>query len=83
MIIVRDGRIVIIRDGRPTKEALDDGKYYTMKEFAELRGVPYCTVRQWKKRNKINTVNIYGRDYICANVQIRAKKVGRPLKKRV
>lgn len=75
--------MIIVHDGRPANEALNDGKYYTMKEFAELRGVSYNTVRQWKKREKLVTVQICGRDYISANVQIRAKKVGRPLKKRV
>lgn len=76
MIEIRDGQIVT----ESAKEIMD-GQYLTMREFAEKNGVSYELVRQWKRRGKIVTVSLYGRDYIDAKVQIRKGKVGRPPKR--
>lgn len=77
MIEVRGGQII----KEAGTEAMDDGYYLTMKEFARQRGVSYDTVKQWKHRGKIVTMKLDGRDYIDAKVQICAKKSGRPAKR--
>ena len=75
MIEIKDGRPI----GAPLETAMD-GLYLSVKEFAERHQVTQEAVRQWKRRGKIDTICCDGRVYIRANVQIRAKKVGRPLK---
>lgn len=78
MIEVRGGQII----KEAGTEAMDDGYYLTMKEFAKRQGIAYSTVRQWKHRGKIVTLKLDGRDYIDAKVQICTGKAGRPAKRR-
>ena len=51
-----------------------DGIYIPARSFAEENNVPESTVRQWKKRRKIEACNLFGRLYVLKNTNISARK---------
>ena len=45
------------------------GRYYTMVEFSIVQGVYPVTVRQWKKRGRISTVQLFGKTYVPESME--------------
>ena len=62
------------RNGYPTDPTgVPDGKYYTIKEFAEKLDVDENLVRVWIKRRQVSVEYFYGRVYIPENAVVRFK----------
>ena len=61
------------RNGRPIddQERIPDGRYYTVKEFAEKHDVSETRVRVWISREQLEAKHWYGRIYIPEGSAVR------------
>lgn len=71
MIHVENGHIITEQTDIP------DGEYCTLQEFAIVNGCCTDTVKTWKKRGKIQTIEILGRHYVLISEPIIARKYPR------
>lgn len=49
-------------------------EYCTMQEFADLLGVPNCTVRQWIHRKQVPVIKKHGKNMIPRGTKIAYKR---------